>query len=119
MIQHSPTDKLSQYISSVFKGTCRSEKFLFCAQLQNEITRLRNEKNRCHILEHILRYGEISPMSNIIHDFKSMSDFYMHQLVKEIEIYRSSADERSQLIDFLNYLRSVTREIEDILIVES
>ena len=88
-------------------------------QLQNEITRLKNENNRCLVLEHILRYGEISPMSNIIHDFKSMSDFYMRQLVKEIEIYRSSADERSQLMDFLKYLSSVTHEIEDILVVES
>ena len=103
----------------VVKSSCSANLQNTVAQLQNEITRLRNEKNRCHILEHILRYGEISPMSNIIRDFKSMSDFYMHQLVKEIEIYRSSSDERSQLIDFLNYLHSVTREIEDILIVES
>ncbi len=87
-------------------------------QLQIEIAHLKNEKNRCHILEHILRYGEISPMSGIIYDFKSMSDFYMRQLVKEIEIYRSSADERSQLIDFVNYLHSITHEIEDILVVE-
>ena len=74
--------------------------------------------DRCQILEHLLRSVEISPMSNIIEEYKSMSNFYLRQLVKEIEIYRSSSDERSQLIDFLHYLRSVTREVEEILIVD-
>lgn len=76
-------------------------------------------QDRCQLLERLLRSVEISPMSNIIEDYKSMSTFYLRQLVKEIEIYRTSADERSQLLDFLNYLRSVTREIEEILIVDN
>lgn len=102
----------------VVKSSCSANLQNTVAQLQNEITRLRNEKNRCHILEHILRYGEISPMSNIIEEYKSMSNFYLQQLIKEAEIYRSSSTERSQLLDFVHYLRSVTSEIEDILIVE-
>jgi len=69
-------------------------------------------------LEHILEYGEISPMSNIIEDYKSMSTFYLRQLVKEIEIYRSSSDERTQLLAFLDFLRSVTHEVEDLLIAD-
>lgn len=75
-------------------------------------------QRRCQILEHILAYSEISPMSHIINDFKSVSDFYLLQLVKEIEIYRLSSDERSQLLDFLNYLHSATREIEDMLFIQ-
>lgn len=100
------------------KSSCSSNLQNTVSQLQSEIIRLKNENNRCHILEHILRYGEISPMSNIIEEYKSMSNFYLQQLIKEVEIYRSSSTERSQLLDFLHYLRSVTCEIEDILIVE-
>lgn len=74
-------------------------------------------QRRCQVLEHILAYSEISPMSHIINDFKSVSDFYLLQLAKEIEIYRLSSDERSQLLDFLDYLHSATREIEDMLFI--
>lgn len=102
----------------VVKNSCSDNLQNTIEQLQNEIVCLKDENNRCRILEHILRYGEISPMSNIIEEYKSMSSFYLQQLIKEVEIYRSSSFERSQLFDFLNYLRSVTREIEDILIVE-
>ena len=75
-------------------------------------------QRRCRILENILSYGDISPVPSIIKDFKSMSDFYLHQLVKEIEFYRFSSPERSQLLDFLHYLHSVTHEIEDMLFIE-
>lgn len=75
-------------------------------------------QRRCQILEHILSYSEISPMPAIINDFKAVSDFYLLQLVKEIEIYRLSSDERSQLLAFLDYLHSATREIEDMLFVQ-
>ena len=47
-----------------------------------------------------------------------MSDFYLLQLIKEIEIYRVSSNERDELLDFVNYLHSVTSEIEDMLIIE-
>lgn len=75
-------------------------------------------QDRCQLLEHLLRSVEVSPMSNIIEEYKSMSTFYLRQLVKEIEIYRASADERSKLLDFLAYLRSVTREVEELLIID-
>ena len=75
-------------------------------------------QDRCQLLERLLRSVEVSPMSNIIEEYKSMSTFYLRQLVKEIEIYRASTDERSQLIDFLAYLRSVTREVEELLIID-
>ena len=74
---------------------------------------------RCHTLEHIITSCEISPMNQIIKEYKSMSDFYLLQLIKEMEIYRVSAEERSELLDFLHYLKSVTGEIEDILLVEN
>lgn len=72
-------------------------------------------QNRCQILEHILCYSEISPMNDTIKNFKSISDFYLRQLAKDVEIYRLSSDERSQLLDFLDYLHSVTHEIENML----
>ena len=75
-------------------------------------------QHRCHTLEHILAHCDVSPMSNIIREYKSMSDFYLLQLIKEVEIYRVSSNERSELLDFVNYLHSVTSEIEDMLIVE-
>lgn len=75
-------------------------------------------QHRCHTLEHMLAHCDISPMSHIIKEYKSMSDFYLLQLIKEVEIYRVSSDERSELLDFVNYLHSVTGEIEDMLIVE-
>lgn len=75
-------------------------------------------QHRCHTLEHILAHCDVSPMSNIIKEYKSMSDFYLLQLIKEVEIYRVNSDERSELLDFVNYLHAVTSEIEDMLIVE-
>lgn len=75
-------------------------------------------QQRCHALENILAYCDISPMTKIIKEYKSMSDFYLMQLVKEMEIYRVNEDERSEMLNFLEYLHSVTSEIEDILLVE-
>ena len=75
-------------------------------------------KERCHAMENILCYGEIFPMPNIIKEYRNMSDFYLQQLAKEIEIYRFNTEERNNLLDFLNYLRSITDEIEDMLFVE-
>lgn len=72
-------------------------------------------KNRCRVLEHILSYSEISPMTQIIKEYKSMSTFYLQQLTKEIEIYRISPEERSAMLDFLSYLRSVTHDLEEML----
>lgn len=72
-------------------------------------------KNRCRVLEHLLSYSEISPMTQIIKEYKSMSTFYLQQLTKEIEIYRISSEERSAMLEFLSYLRSVTRDIEEML----
>lgn len=85
------------------------------SQTNSQNTSVQFLQNRCQILEHILCYSEISPMNNIIKNFEFMSDFYLRQLAKEIEIYRFSSDERSQLLDFLNFLHSATREIEDML----
>ena len=79
---------------------------------------LESLKNRCRVLEHLLSYSEISPMTQIIKEYKSMSTFYLQQLTKEIEIYRISSEERPAMLDFLNYLRSVTREIEEMMLVE-
>ena len=79
---------------------------------------LESWKNRCRVLEHILSYSEISPMVQIIKEYQSMSTFYLQQLTKEIEIYRISAEERAAMLDFLNYLKSVTREIEEMMLVE-
>ena len=86
-----------------------------CLSVSDDLESL---KNRCRVLEHILSYSEISPMTQIIKDYKSMSRYYLQQLVKEIEIYRISSAERTVMLEFLNYLRSVTRDIEEMLMVE-
>ena len=75
-------------------------------------------QNRCKALEHLLLFNDGSPSAHIIHDFKAITQLYLIQLAKEIEIYRFCADERENLIDFLEYLRSVTREIEDMIHIE-
>ncbi len=98
------------------KNICKNSVNLF--HLDSPVNSVQFLQNRCQILEHILCYSEISPMNVILKDFKSMSDFYLHQLAKEVEIYRLSSDERSNLLDFLDYLRSATRELEDMLLVQ-
>lgn len=80
--------------------------------------RIQYLQKRCKMLEHVLCYSEISPMSQIIKEYRSMSTFYLQQLSKEIEIYRASAEEYTVLLDFLEYLRSVTGEVEEMLLVE-
>lgn len=91
-------------------------------KLQNQCLAVANEleflRNRCRVLEHLLSYSEISPMAQIIKEYKSMSTFYLQQLTKEIEIYRISSEERSAMLDFLSYLHAVTRDIEEMLMVE-
>ena len=68
-------------------------------------------QNQCNILEHILCYSEIYPMSQIIQDYKAMSTFYLQHLAKEINFCRLSRCERSELLNFLEYLHSVTRGV--------
>ena len=87
-------------------------------QVQADSKRISDLQNRCHSLEHLLAFCDISPMAHIIHDYKSMSDFYIAQLTKEIAIYRYSEEERAKLLDFINYLRSITHELEDMLLVK-
>ena len=76
-------------------------------------------KMRCKALEKILRYSDISPMPQIIEEYKSMSTYYLQQLMKEIEIYRISSKERRALFDFLEYLNYVTEDIKEMLLVEN
>ena len=76
-------------------------------------------KMRCEVLEKILRYSDISPMPQIIEEYKAMSTYYLQQLTKEIEIYRISSEERSVLMDFLEYLNYVETDIKEILLVEN
>ena len=87
-------------------------------QVKDDSKKISDLQKRCRSLEHLLAFCDISPMGHIIHDYKSMSDFYLAQLSKEIEIYRYSEEERAKLLDFINYLRSITHEIEDMLLVD-
>lgn len=75
-------------------------------------------QNRCCALEHLLLFNDGAPSEHIIQDFKAISQLYLLHLAKEAEIYRFCAEERANLIGFLDYLRSVTQEIEDIIFVE-
>lgn len=70
---------------------------------------------RCLNLEHLILFGDITSVPHVVHDFKAMSQFYLPQLAKEIEIYRFCPEERAEVLDFLKYLRSVTQEIEDMV----
>ena len=81
-----------------------------CCAMSEDVESL---QNRCKMLEHILCYSEISPMSQIIRDYKSMSTFYLQYLTKEINFYRLSRCERLELLNFLEYLHSVTRDVEE------
>jgi hypothetical protein len=75
-------------------------------------------QQRCLNLERLIMFTDISTVPHVVHDFKAMSQFYLLQLAKEIESYRFCPDERAELIDFLDYLHSVTHEIEDLLLIE-
>lgn len=72
---------------------------------------------RCISLERLLLFADISSAPHIIHDFKAMAQFYLPQLAKEIEIYRFCPKERAELIDFLNYLHTISHEMEDLLLI--
>lgn len=74
-------------------------------------------RQRCLNLERLILFGNISEVPHIVHDFKAMTQFYLLQLAKEIEIYRFCPEERAEVLDFLKYLRSVTQEIEDMVFV--
>ena len=87
-------------------------------QVLDDSKKISDLQKRCRSLEHMLAFCDISPMDHIIHDYKSMSDFYLAQLTKEIAIYRYSEDERAKLFAFIDYLRSITKEIEDMLLVD-
>lgn len=87
-------------------------------QVLDDSKKISDLQRRCRSLEHMLAFCDISPMDHIIHDYKSMSDFYLAQLTKEIAIYRYSEEERAKLLDFINYLRSITHELEDMLSVK-
>ena len=87
-------------------------------QVLDDSKKISDLQNRCRSLEHLLAFCDISPMDHIIHDYKSMSDFYLAQLTKEIAIYRYSEDERAKLLAFIDYLHSITNEIEDMLLVD-
>ena len=54
---------------------------------------------------------------NFLHNVHPLQ-LEISRLKNEIEIYRSSSDERVQLLAFLDFLRSVTREVEELLIVD-
>ena len=58
-------------------------------QLSSCFEELDSLRNHCRVMEHILSYSEISPMTQIIKEYKSMSTFYLQQLTKEIEIFSS------------------------------
>ena len=74
-------------------------------------------RQRCLNLERLILFGNISEVPHIVHDFKAMTQFYLLQLAKEIEIFRFCPEERAEVLDFLKYLRSVTQEIEDMIFV--
>ena len=87
-------------------------------QVLDDSKKISDLQKRCRSLEHLPAFCDISPMDHIIHDYKSMSDFYLAQLTKEIAIYRYSEEERAKLLAFIDYLRSITNEIEDMLLVD-
>jgi hypothetical protein len=84
-------------------------------EVGNISQKLQIVNQRCLTLERLLLFGEVSSIPRVVHDFKAMSEFYLIQLSKEIEIYRYCPEERAELLDFLKYLRSVTQEIEDMM----
>ena len=55
-------------------------------QVKDDSKKISDLQKRCRSLEHMLAFCDISPMDHIIHDYKSMSDFYLAQLTKEIAI---------------------------------
>lgn len=87
-------------------------------QAKKDLKTISDLQHRCRSLEHIFAFCDISKMSRIIHDYKSMSEFYLAQLSAEIEIYRFSGDKRDELLDFINYLRSTAQDIENMLSVD-
>ena len=94
-----------------------AKKFLKVEEVGNVSKQLQMVNQRCLTLERLLLFGEVSSVPRVVRDFKAMSQFYLIHLSKEIEIYRYCPDERAEILDFLKYLRSVTQEIEDMMLL--
>ena len=86
-------------------------------ELDSSSQQIQMLRQRCLNLERLILFGNISEVPHIVHDFKAMTQFYLLQLAKEIEIFRFCPEERAEVLDFLKYLRSVTQEIEDMIFV--
>lgn len=86
-------------------------------ELDSSSRQIQMLRQRCLNLERLILFGDISSVPHVVHDFKAMTQFYLLQLAKEIEIYRFCPEERTEVLDFLKYLRSVTQEIEDMVFV--
>ena len=93
------------------------------AEKQSSVEEMRNLsqiqilQQRCINLERLILFSDISEVPHVVRDFKAMTQFYLLQLAKEIEIYRFCSEERAEVLDFVKYLRSVTQEIEDMVFV--
>lgn len=81
----------------------------------NPSKQLQMLRQHCLNLENLILFSNISTLPHVVHDFKAMTHFYLLQLAKEIEIYRFCPEERAEVLDFIQYLHSVTQEIEDML----
>jgi len=85
---------------------------------QMDMKRLKKLELDCKKLETIIKYGNISTVSSIIDDYKSVSKKLLEQLTRELQFYLASAEEREDLLDFLAYLRYTEQELKKFLLTE-
>ena len=73
---------------------------------ENKIKIIQLEK-KCKSLEKILHYGNISPVTNLIDEYQTMSKKYLREIAGELEYYIVSTDERQALIMFIDYIKYI------------
>ena len=64
----------------------------------------------------IVQYGNISTVGTLIEEYKRCSKKYLEQLSRELQYYLASAEERQELIEFIEYLDYTKTELKKFLL---
>ena len=81
--------------------------------LKKQVAKLEDENAK---LDYIITNGNISSIEDIVSNFKSVAKDHLSKLTRELCRYHASSDERQCLLEFLEYLNFVIKELEKFLI---
>ena len=89
----------------------KTEKIVHPPGYQRDMERLKELEKRNKVLEKIIEYGNISTVTNIIKEFKSLSVNHLERLSRELQFYSMCQEEHDELVAFIEYLVSIQEEL--------